>query len=366
MKRIVFLSPLYFSDENYIGGGERYALNLALGLALSGEFEVEIVSYGSRSFRRRLQSGVHLRVMKAGPAPACPLDQVSWELPEALASADVVHLMQCFTRSSEAGYVVAKLLGKPICATDLGGTSSTLGIELGALELADRVICFSDFGAELLRTSSRKITIKGGVDAKWFTPPPYREPRDRVLYVGRLLPHKGIDRLIRALPAALPLTCCGRPYHPDYLEVLKHLAKGKQVEFITQAGDEVIRDLYRRAWVNVLPSTYRDYYGQTHLGPELMGLTLLESMACGTPVICSRVGAMPEFVQHGETGYVFDTEEQLTPMLVELSANPTLVERMGFRARAAVETEYDLRICGRKLAAVYRGLLGASSMRVAA
>ncbi len=367
VKKIAYLTPQYFSDESYIGGGERYPLNLAIGVvdSASREFEVEILSYGPRPLIRQLHPGVRLRVMQAGPTPANSLDQVSWEIPDALASADAVHLMQCFTRSSEAGLITAKLLGKPICATDLGGPSSTLGIELGSLDLTDRVICYSDFGADLLRTTSPIVTIKGGVDSRLFTPPPVRANRDRVLYVGRLLPHKGIDRLIRALPPELPLTCCGRVYHPDYFEVLKGLACGKQVEFITDANDEAIRDLYRRAWVNVLPSTYQDYYGQTYLAPELMGLTLLESMACGTPVICCASGRCPKFVRHGETGYVFDCEDELTSYLRELAGNPALVERMGFRARSAVETEYDLRVCGRKLLEVYRGLL-CGSQRMAA
>ena len=307
MTKIAYLSPLYFSDESCIGGGERYPLNLAVGLTESSghEFEVEILSFGAHPFTRSLTPQVNLRVMKAAATPANSLDQVSWELPEALASADVVHLMQCFTRTAETGYITAKLLAKPICATDLGGPSSPLGIEFQSLDLADRVVCYSDFGADLLKTTSRIVTIKGGVDGRFFTPPLVRPQRDRVLYVGRLLPHKGIDKLIRALPPKLLLTCCGRAYHTDYLEHLKQLAVGKNVEFVTEASDEAIRDYYRRAWVNVLPSQYQDCYGTSYVAPELMGLTLLESMACGTPVICSRVGAMPEFVQHGETGYIF-------------------------------------------------------------
>ena len=65
----------------------------------------------------------------------------------------------------------------------------------------------------------------------------------------------------------------------------------------------------------MLPSVYRDCYGHAHLAPELMGLTLLEAMACGTPAICSRVAAMPEFIREGETGFVFDTPEDLARQL---------------------------------------------------
>jgi glycosyltransferase involved in cell wall biosynthesis len=254
------------------------------------------------------------------------------------------------------GYLAAKLCNKVVCVTDLGGTSSTLGPSFDALELCDRVVCYSDFGAALMRSSRPMTTIKGGVDAKLFTPPRHTT-RDRVLYVGRLLPHKGIDLLIEALPPDLPLTVCGRPYHPHYFERLQLLAQGKRVEFITNADDATIRELYGRAWVNVLPSVYRDCYGQTYVAPELMGLTLLEGMACGTPVICNRVGAMPEFVNHGVTGFVFDTPAELTHYLNQLAREPGLADTMGQAARDVVESEFDLRVCGRRLASVYDELL---------
>lgn len=371
VKTIAYLTPLYFGDESYVGGGERYPLNLAIGVVESsdGEFEVELLSYGPRSFQRTLHPGVRLRVMKATYNPPNALDTVSWELPDALGRADVIHLQQCYTRGAEVGIVLGKLLGKPICATDHGGPSSQLGQQFKSLDLIDRVICQSTFGANLTRTTTPVITIKGGVDGRQFTPPAPRPRRDRILCVARLLPHKGIDQLIRAVPPDIPLTCCGRPYHPEYFRYLKELAVGKRVEFITDASDADIRDLYGRAFVNVLPSQYQDCYGQVYLAPELMGLTLLEAMAVGTPVICSRVGAMPEFVRHGETGFVFDTLPQLTEQLTLLAGDPDLCDRMGAKARRTVDAEFDLRVCGTKLVAIYRELLAGAetaSGRVAA
>ena len=64
-----------------------------------------------------------------------------------------------------------------------------------------------------------------------------------------------------------------------------------------------------------------------------MGFTLLEAMACGTPAICSRVAAMPEFVLDGETGFVFDDLPELTDRLRALADDPDLVDRMGRQAR---------------------------------
>ena len=363
MKKVAYITPLYFGDDSYVGGGERYPLNMAIGVveASDGEFEVELLSFGRSSFRRQLHAGVTLRAMKAAYTPHCSLDNLSWELPDAIAEFDLIHIHQAYTRCSEVSYVVAKLHNKPICVSDHGGLSSPLGVQLGSLELADHVVCYSDFGGRLLRTNRPVTCIKGGVDGRRFSPPCPKPTRDRVLFVGRLMPHKGVDRLIRALPPELPLTCCGRVYNDHYLGVLRELARGKQVEFLTEADDATIREMYGRAWATVLPSVYQDYYGTQHMQPELMGFTLLEAMACGTPAICSRVGGMPEFIRHGETGFVFDELDELTGYLRALAADPALVERMGFRARRVVEAEFDLRVCGAKLLDVYHGLLGATN-----
>jgi glycosyltransferase involved in cell wall biosynthesis len=269
-----------------------------------------------------------------------------------------VHIHQAYTRCSEVGLLVARQQKKPICVTDHQGNSSDLGREVGSLELADRIIAYSDFGASLTaRSRVPVVVINGGVDAGLFRPPAGRPVRDRVVYVGRLLPHKGIDRLIAALPPELPLTVCGRPGRADYLAYLHALAAGKTVEFIHGADDRTVRDLYGRAWACVLPSVYNDCYGVAHTAPELRGFTLLEAMACGTPAVCSRVSAMPEFVLDGETGFIFDHPEELAIRLRGLANDPDLVEHLGRRARAVVESEYALEVAGRRLLAVYDDLL---------
>jgi glycosyltransferase involved in cell wall biosynthesis len=361
LRKIAYLTPLYFDEQSCLGGGERYPLNLAKGVvhASRGECQVELISYGKRSFRKPLCPGVTLVVLEAAHTPRHPMDVVSWELPSAIADADLVHFHAAYTRSTELGLLLARQLGKPICVTDHGGTSSTLGLELGILDLADQVITNSAFGATFYRTRTPIEVILGGVDADLFVPPPEgpRPARDRVLFVGRLLPHKGIDVLIDALPPGLPLTVCGRPYSPSYFENLQWRATGKDVRFVTDADDRGILDLYRRAWVNVLPSVYTDCYGHIHTLPELMGFTLLEAMACGTPVLCSRVGGMPEYIDEGQTGFVFDTTAELTERLRLLAGDPARVEQMGARARRVIEERFDLKVAGRRTLDVYRRVL---------
>ena len=357
--KIAYVSPLYFDEGSCLGGGERFPTNLARGVAegSGGRFEVELVSFAKGPSTRPLAPGVTLRLLAAAGRPRNPLDVVSWDLPGAIAGADLVHVHQAYTRCAEVTLLAARQQGKPLCVTDHGGASSPLVKQLGLLDLVDEVIAYSDFGASLYRTSAPVTVIKGGVDAGRFVPPDAPARREHVLYVGRLLPHKGVERLIRALPSDLALFVCGRPYHGEYFERLRSLSVGKRVEFVTDADDATTLDLYQRAWANVLPSVYVDCYGASHEAPELMGLTLLEAMACGTPAVASRVGAMPEFVRDGETGFVFETDGDLTERLRRLAGEPGLADRLGSEARRVVAREYDYRVTGAKLAAVYDRLI---------
>ncbi len=361
LRKIAYLTPLYFDEKSYLGGGERYPLNLAIGVvhASRGSCRVELISYGAESFRTELQPGLSLRVLRAANRPVNPLDTTSWELPGAIGDADLVHLHMPFTRSNELALILAKQQHKPVCVTDHGGKSSNLGQNLDMLQLVDHILPNSDFAASLLRTATPMTVIKGGVDGDRFFPRPHGEgpPRDRVLFVGRLLPHKGIDRLIEAMPPGVLLTICGRPYDAAYHTRLRELAARKKVEFVTDADDAAILALYRRAFALVLPSVYRDCYGSTQAAPELMGFSLLEAMACGTPAICSRVGGMPEYVRDGETGFVFDTVLELSARLKLLAADPALSDRMGRQARRVIEADYDLKVAGSKTLGVYRALI---------
>ncbi len=216
-RKVAYFTPLYFDDTSCIGGGERYPVNMATGVVLSSEsrYHVDIISYGPQSGIRPLCPGVRLRILRAERPPRNPLDAVSWEVPGVVGEMDLVHIHAAYTRSSEVAILASKQQRKPICLTDHGGHSSWLGHSVDFLELVDQIVAQSAFCASFFRTTRPIRVIKGGVDGEAFRPPAIRPPRDRVVYVGRLLPHKGIDRLIRALPPGLPLTVCGRPYHPE-------------------------------------------------------------------------------------------------------------------------------------------------------
>ena len=153
-------------------------MNLARGVARSsaGRVAVELISFGPTAMTKELDEAVSLRVLPAASRPPNPLDLTSWELPETLAQLDLLHIHQAYTRCAEVGLLLGRQLGLPICVTDHGGFTSPLGVEVGALELADRVVAYSEFGASFYRTNRPIEIVKGGVDAGHFSPPPVRPP----------------------------------------------------------------------------------------------------------------------------------------------------------------------------------------------
>jgi glycosyltransferase involved in cell wall biosynthesis len=357
--RVAFITPASF--EHVRGGGERYVLNLARGVARAsaGAVEVEVVVPGERSSRRALDEGVWLRSCRVEPSTSGPGSAVSWELIEAALAADVIHMHQVFTLFGESVVLAARASGRPLCVTDHGGWHSTAGRELGLLHLADAVVAYSRFGAAALGTSQPVTVVEGGVDTRFFSPGERELPREHVLFVGRILPHKGVDVLVRACPRELRLVIAGTAPDPEYLEEVEALARDRSVTFVLDASDEQIRDLYRGALAVAAPSVYVDLTGRFHAHPELMCLAMLEGMACAAPAVCLRTGALPEYVEEGVTGFVADDEAGLTECLTRLAADPVATRRMGVAARERVCARWDLEVAGRRLLDLYRQLVAA-------
>ncbi len=108
--------------------------------------------------------------------------------------------------------------------------------------------------------------------------------------------------------------------------------------FAGGVSDEELASLYRQAAVVALPSVNVTCYGRRIPVAELLGLSVLEAMASGTPVIASRVGGVPEVVEHGVTGYLVEPGDTaaLREQLAALLERPTLARRLGDNARDAV------------------------------
>lgn len=355
------MAPSVFGPDGLYGGGERYPLELAR--ALADQVDCELVTFGPRPATWRADGGLRVRVLRpvtwlrGHPAqPVAPL------LPAALTRAQVVHAHHFRSVPTRMSAVTARVLGAGTAVTDHG----LLGRTWGGLvhRLFDRFLAVSRCSAELLGAPpARTQVIYGGADTRRFTPVPGAD-RDGVLFVGRLTPHKGIDRLIRALPAGAGLRIAGsaghdpRPPERDYPALLHRLAQDHDVTFLGPVPDADLPGLYRRAAVLALPSVDRTCYGRHVPVSELLGLVALEAMASGTPVVASRIGGLAEVVVDGETGFLVppgDTEA-LAEGLARLLSDRRLAARLGANARDLVVQRFTWRACAERCLAAYETL----------
>ncbi|HJV13095.1 MAG TPA: glycosyltransferase family 4 protein [Propionibacteriaceae bacterium] len=325
--------------------------------------ECELVTFGKQQRVERDASGLVVRVL----SPAMylhghPVHPLAFGLLPTLRNADVVHTHHMRSAPSRMAAVGARVMGKRAVVTDhgLGG-----GGWFGVLpRLFDRFLTVSQYSADLLHARpDRTRVIYGGADPERFAP--HRDdPRAGVLFVGRFTPHKGVDRLIRALPEGAKLTLAGSEGHDtqkpesDYPQYLRELAAGRSIRFATNVSDVELPVLYRRARVFVLPSVHQTCYGRHVEISELLGLTVLEAMASGTPVICSRVGGVPEIVTEGVTGFLVEpgNVEQLRERISLLLADKALADRMGRAARESVLERFTWEKCAERCLESYAEL----------
>jgi glycosyltransferase involved in cell wall biosynthesis len=359
--RVIQVAPTVFGPDGLYGGGERYPLELAR--ALAAEVDCELVTFGPRPGRWREPAGLRVRVLRPlHRLRGHPAQPVAPQLPRALAGAEIVHAHQFRSLPTRMAAVTARARGAATAVTDHGLTGRAWG---GLVHrLFDRFLTVSRFSAGLLGAPpERTLVIYGGADPRRFAPGPGAD-RAGVLFLGRLTPHKGIDRLIRALPAGAALRVAGSgghdPHPPerDYPDLLRRLAQGREVSFLGPVPDQALPDLYRGAAVLAMPSVDRTCYGRPVPVSELLGLTALEAMASGTPVVASRIGGLAEVVADGETGFLVEPGDlaALHDRLALVLSDPGLAARLGANARALVVERFTWRACAERCLAAYETL----------
>lgn len=306
---VVHITPTYFDESSIIGGGERYPTELALWMSKS--IDTTLVSFSSK--RKSYKQG-NLKV-EIYPVKYLihgnKINPLSFQYLASIFKADVVHTHHINTLVSDMACIVASLLGKKVFTTDYGGGGSlVLNQRLPVFKGYKKAITYSRYGLDFLPSELKKksVLVKGGIDTDKFCPEQTLEKEKKILYVGRILPHKGINYLIDGFQLLnrpdYQLKIVGRVYSEKFYEDIKNLADGLNVEFVHNADDVALLNEYRTAMVTVLPSVHTGCYGDYTPVPELMGFTLLESQACGTLAICTDAGAMHEFIDDGKTGFV--------------------------------------------------------------
>jgi starch synthase len=328
----------------------------------------------------------------AGANPALQTLSVNLGMAHALGGVDLVHSHTWY--ANMAGHLARTLYGVPhvVTAHSLeprrpwkaeqlgGGYRVSSWVERTAYEHADAIIAVSNgMRADVLECypavpPERVYVVRNGIDADTYRPVPETDAVRRlgadpsqpiVAFVGRLTRQKGVGHLLAAAHhihhGAQLLLCAGAP---DTAEIEAEACAAVAKLAATRPGViwvqdmlpiEDIRQVLSAATVFACPSVY-----------EPLGIVNLEAMACGTPVVASAVGGIPEVVEHGVTGLLVPYDEQdpegfqreLANAVNELLADPQRVAAMGRAGRERAITEFSWSAVAERTVQLYRQLLG--------
>lgn len=228
---------------------------------------------------------------------------ILWSLNERIEDTDVLHIHSHLYFSSLVGSLLARRADDlPVVATNHGMISQSAPtwlqrayrpISRYVYETADRIFCYTETDVNRLRNwdiTTQASIISNGIDVSRFTPDATTVWTDRfdddpyLLFVGRLHPGKGVEHLINAfatIEKELPhnLVIIGDGPDRDTLEnqVTEHGLENR-VTFLGEVENNTLPGLYANADVFVLPSL-----------SEGMPRTVLEALACGTPVVANEL-----------------------------------------------------------------------------
>jgi glycosyltransferase involved in cell wall biosynthesis len=174
---------------------------------------------------------------------------------------------------------------------------------------------------------------------------------DYALFLGRVCPEKGLPGAITAARAAgvhlLIAAKCVEPAERAYFDRAVRPLLGEGVTWLGEVGGERKLRLLGRARCLLFPIEWE----------EPFGMVLIEALACGTPVVALRRGAVPEVVTHGRTGLLADVAQELPRLVHEVTRIDPRV------CRAEAELRFDVTRMAREYEAVYERILGMAPTR---
>jgi glycosyltransferase involved in cell wall biosynthesis len=215
---------------------------------------------------------------------------------------DVIHDHDGLS-SRAMGALVHHLLGTPVLATLHGPADKVTQQSLGRLRRDIAFIAISDYQRQGFPDLRFVATIPNAIDVEHM--PFSAEKDDYFLFVGRMIADKGAHTAIdvaRRLDERLIMVGKinegpERAYYAEQVE--PHLSD--KIHYRGEVDHETKVELYKRARCTLFPIQW----------PEPFGLVMIESLACGTPVIAMRHGSVPEVMEHGRTGFIVDTADEM-------------------------------------------------------
>ena len=405
--RIAFLSehasPIAVLGGADAGGQNVYVSELSRNLARRG-FAIDVYTRRENPDTPEIvemEPGVRVVHLKAGPVEPCSKDELWPSMPEFRDSLlrfmerDETHYDVIHSNFWMSGWVATELrrrLDIPVVQIfhAMGKTKrrhqrkvdtspgNRIKTELNVIAGVDKIIAqcpnerielVDDYGAD----PDKIALIPSAVNTKFFNPVKQAVARQYIgleagrkiiVYVGRMLPRKDIRNIVRALAllvrqceseqdAPLLMIVGGESEQPDPVatpeigelqKLATELGVVDHVRFIGKRQPELLRYYYSAADVVVTTPWY-----------EPFGLTPLEAMACGRPVIGSAVGGLTFTIQDGKTGLLVPPRDPhaLAASLQRLLDQPELCKHMGAAARKRVEREFSWPIVAMRTGALY-------------
>ena len=293
--RIAQVAPLYESvPPKYYGGTERVVSHLTEELVRQGH-QVTLFASGDSVTKAHLVApcGRSLRLDKH-----C-MDQLSHQ---------ILMLEHVFQHAAEFDIVHFHIdyLHFPLSRREQITHVTTLH---GRLDIPDLVPLYQEFREmpvisisngqrEPLPWAKWQATVYHGLPADMYQF--HEKPGIYLAFLGRISPEKRVDRAIEiAKQVQTPLKIAAKvdPVDEDYFEsVINPLLRDPMVEFVGEIGKVEKEDFLGNAYALLFPIDW----------PEPFGLVMIEAMACGTPVIAYRGGAVPEVIEEGHTGFIVE------------------------------------------------------------
>lgn len=354
------------------GGIERVVSQFCA--CLKGEHEVEVLA-SNRKFSTEETFEDEVKVTRVGRVAHLNRMSICPTFPHWLRkkNPDVVHL-HMVNPMAELSFLCSGIRGRALATYHMDITRQKFLKRLHnpflhrVLDRLDLITVSSARFAETSPVLSKHMekvrVVPFGISERRFQETPYnrelteklkeRYPGKVVLFVGRLIHYKGILVLVEAMNK-IDGTCLliGSGYLENTIRAsIRSHGLANRVHLIGNATDEELVAYYDRADVFVLPSINRT---------ESFGITQLEAMSRGTPVVCTEVGTGTTFInQNGETGLVVPPGDSaaLAEAVNRILSEKALADRLSKGAVARYKTHFSEATMWEKLRAVYAELLG--------
>jgi len=312
--RVAVLSPVAWrTPPRHYGPWEQFASLLADGLAARG-VDVTLFATADSETTGRLASVV-ARGYSEDP-------DVEPKVVESL------HIAHCFERAAEFDLIhngfdflpltYSGLVDTPVLTTIHGFSSERILAAYQRYDATTAYVAISD--ADRHPSLDYLATIHHGIDTDAFSLHP--SPGGYLLFFGRIHPDKGtVEAIEIALESGLPLVIAGIVQDQEYFdERVAPRLDGERISFVGAVGAEERSELLGGARALLHPISF----------DEPFGYSVVEAMACGTPVIAFRRGSMAELIGDDENGFLVDD----VPGAVAAVERATTLDRAAIRADA--------------------------------